>query len=321
LKRLLLFLLLGIITLSAQDWQIKNINFYQENDGDALSDEAYSYGGKLAVLFFRDNNSILHIPFTDYKNQDNYISFSYNQKIYTPEAIREFALQPDDRAYAGYMYLQSALHQSYNNRLQSLILQAGLIGPSAHLEDVQDFIHGIIGSPIPNGWENQLSDEFTFQINYAQKYFMQVDKIFGLEAVLLPEWGLDIGNVSTRAYGALMYRFGWGVPKDYGSSTIDNNSYSKIPLSPEQKYTKEWDFCFNLGLRTNAIAKNIFLDGNRNVPSHSVEKNYLTLEGIYGISLIYDHWSFDYIRTHTTKEYRSQSGYKSYGSWQFSYNF
>ena len=153
------------------------------------------------------------------------------------------------------------------------------------------------------------------------KKYHKLDKILGLDAVVIPEYGFDLGNVSTKIYGSALFRWGWGIPKDYGVTPIDNTTYSKIPLSPDNSYENGWSFCFNFAAKANLIARNIFLDGNSIRESHNVDKNYLTATGSYGFSLNYDQYSLDYIRTHTTKEYKTQDGYFSYGSFILSYNF
>ena len=320
-KIVLSTLLMSFITLNASDWHIKNINFYMENDADFRTDEAYTYGADLSVLFLLDDAEYLHIPFTDYKSKNNYISFSYAQQIYTPKDIEQSSLILDDRPYAGYMYLQSGLHQSSNDNLKSLILQMGFIGPSTGMQKVQDVIHGIIGSPEPQGWDHQLQNELTFQVNFSDKYHVPMSDLFGLEASLVPEYGFDLGNVSTKAYTAALYRFGWNIAKDYGSYAIDNNSYSRITIDPNHEYKDQWGFSFNLSLKANLIAQNIFLDGNTIVESHSVEKNYFTMNGAYGFSLSYGHWGFDYLHTHTSKEFKKQDSLNSYGSFLVSYNY
>jgi hypothetical protein len=294
-----------------------------ENDADFRTDQAYSYGASISTLFLREdlNNSLLHIPFTAYQKQDNYISFSYAHQIYTPELIEEIELVTDDRPYAGYAYFQVGLYQSYNKTLKSLIVQLGLIGPSSGMEQVQDFVHEIIGSPIPEGWDNQLKDEFTFQINYDIKHFIETDDFLDLHSAVIPEYGFELGNVSTKLYAGTLIRWGWGIAKDYGVAPINNNSYSKIPINKTIESLNGWNFCFNFSARANLIAKNIFLDGNSFVKSHNVEKNYFTVDAGYGFSLSYNKFTLDYLRKHTSKEFKNQKNMNSCGSLLFSYNF
>ncbi len=324
MKKILIALLIFTLQIHADDWQIKNIDFHTENDGDFRTDEAYSYGSSLSLLFYRAdlNDSYLHIPFTNYKDADNYISFSYVQQIYTPEDIERSWLLVDDRPYAGYTYLQTSLQQSHNNSLQSLSLQLGIIGPSSKMEKVQRFIHDLIGSPETNGWEHQLQDEFTAQLNYSYKKHYETTNFMDLEASVISEVGFDLGNVSTKIFTGALYRIGWNIPKDYGTYPIDGSSYSKIPLNPTTKLsTNKWSFSFNLSAKINLIAQNIFLDGNTIRDSHSVAKNYLTLDSGYGLSVGYGRFGFDYLRKHTTNEYKGQDKINSYGSFIFSYNF
>ncbi len=322
-----IYFLSTILQLQASEWDLKNINFQTENDSDTSNDEAYSYGSSISILFLRKDlqDSILHIPFTDYKNADNYISFAYAHQIYTPGEIEFFELLPLDRPYAGYGYIESGLYQSSNNNLKSLNIQIGMVGPSAGMEGIQDIIHNLIGSPEVNGWPNQLKDEFTFQVNYSEKQYYNLDNIFGFNnsSSIIPEYGVNLGNVSTKVYGAALFRYGLNVTKDYGSSQIDNTTYNKISLDANYDYKNDnkWRIFLNLSAKANLIARNIFLDGNTNQDSHSVDKNNFVMTGSYGISIAYNQYSFDYIRTHTSKEYKTQDELYSYGSLLFSYNF
>jgi len=322
-KFIIFLFLLHIPLLQADKWELKNFNFYMENDSDVQTDQDYSYGSELSLLYYRkDIKDIkLHIPFTAYKAADNYISFSYSQEIYSPRDIKSSSLIKDERAYAGYMYFSIGIYQSNNNVLKSFIMQAGLVGPSTHMETVQKSVHGLIGSPMPQGWDNQLQDELILQINYSQKYYYDLDKIYDLDTVLIPEFGFELGNASTKVSSGVLFRWGWEIPKDYGSYTMNNSSYSKVPLSIKNNFKEKWLFCFNFGSRINAIAHNIFLDGNSFSSTHNVEKNSFTIEGYYGFSLKYKEIYIDYIRTHTSKEYKNQKNNLGYGSLQFSYNF
>jgi hypothetical protein len=323
MNKLIILSLLLTNTILADEWEIKNFNFYMENDADFRTDREYSYGSEISLLYYRKEikDIALHIPFTAYKSADNYISFAYSQEIYTPSDIESSELIEDERPYAGYMYFSVGIYQSYEHVLRSLIMQAGLVGPSANMESVQKFVHGLIGSPMPQGWDNQLEDELTLQINYSQKHYYNLEKVFGLDTVAIPEFGFELGNASTKAFAGSLLRLGWGVPKDYGTYSMTNSSYSKIPLSPNNSYSKSWIFCFNFGVRTNIIVQDIFLDGNSFTASHSVEKENFTLEGMYGFSLRYENIDIDYVRIHTTKEYTTQQTNLGYGSFLFSYNY
>jgi hypothetical protein len=318
-----ILLILSCTLLNAQELELKNMNFFIENDADFRTDEAYTHGASITALFLRKDirDTIFHIPFTDYKKQDNYISFAYAQKIYTPQDLESSELIEDDRPYAGYSYIQTALHQSYNHSLKSLTFQIGLVGPSTGMESVQKTIHDIIGSPYPQGWEHQLGDELTIQLNYDETIYIKTKDIYSYKSVVIPNYGFELGNASTKVYTGALFRIGNYIPDDYGSLPLNSNSYNKIPLEKSYQPAKGWNFCFNFSLKANLIARDIFLDGNSNRESHSVDKNNFTINGGYGFSLFYNNFSMDYMHTHTSKEFKEQDYYTGYGSFIFSYYF
>jgi len=317
-------LLLTSLQLDAENLELQSMQFRTENDGDFRTDRAYTYGSDISVLFYRDDcaKDFLAIPFSNNFNaSENYISFSYAQQIYTPNDIESTELVVDDRPYAGYMYLEMGLYQSYKNELSSLIFQIGMIGPSTRMESVQKFVHGLIGSPTPEGWDHQLGDEMTIQINYNHKKYSDTTDYFDHSSALITNYGFDLGNVSTKIYGGALFRYGKNVQKDYGSYVMSNGNYNHIPLKHGNYVTNKWSYSFNLSFEANLIGRNIFLDGNTFKDSHSVDKNYLTLQAGYGFSLNYKNFSFDYLRRHTTKEFKGQNYYTSYGSFIFAYNY
>ena len=316
MKKILLqtLLLTQILPLYSQELELQSMQFRTENDGDFGTDRAYTYGSDISVLYHKKQNQ-------QFSNAQEYISFSYAQKIYTPNDIEAKTLLQNDRPYAGYMYVQMGLYTSYKNELDSFIFQLGMVGPSTKMEDVQKFVHSLIGSPQPKGWDNQLKDEPTFQVNYNHKKYIDISQYFKKEAALIPSYGFDLGNASTKLYSGCLFRYGTHLPKDYGSYVINNGDYNHIPRKDTLQSIKKWRISFNLSLRVNAIARDIFLDGNTFKDSHSVEKNNFTLQGGYGLSLRYGHYSFDYLREHTTKEFKGQDYYSSYGSFIFAYNY
>lgn len=312
-KKFLLASLLFSSVLFAENWQVKNIYFQTENDADIRNDTAYSYGAKIGALFLRDE--------VKDSRGDKYISFSFAHELYTPKDLTRSDVIVGDRPYAGYMYLQGALHQVKENSLLSLSTQVGVVGPSSQMEGIQKVIHDLISSPYPQGWDNQIKDEFIFQVNFSQKKYYDLEHIYGYSASLVPSYGVELGNASTKAYGSALFRWGKNVPKDFGTYIVNNSDTSKIPISAKEKDNKKWRYYINFSLQANAIARNIFLDGNSFRESHSVEKYPFTLDVGYGLSFAYKAFSIDYLRRHTSKEYTTQEELYSYGSLLFSYHY
>lgn len=300
-------LLLLCINLSAADLKLKEMHFITENDGDFRQDNDYTFGSELGALFT--------VVKKEKGAQTYYLSFSYDWQIYTPKDLNRSDLIEDDRPYAGYQYIKTSFHMANLERVQTFALQIGFIGPSTGMQQVQNAVHSHIGSPHPNGWEHQLKDEFVMQINYSYRKFVELDK----KSALLPEAGFELGNASIKGYGQILYRYGTDIGSNFGSSLMDNTDYYTIPRKAKSK--KRWRYALQLSLKTNFIARDIFLDGNTIQNSHSVEKNNFTAEVGYGVDLSYKNWNVSYLRKHLTKEFAQQNRYHNYGSLIVSYQY
>ncbi len=327
MKKNITTLLLTLLTtpLFSETYHSKNTIFRIENDADIRTDMAYTYGADLSFLFKREDVKDTHlaIPFVkNFSQSDKYISFSYAQQMYTPKEIKESELIEDDRPYAGYMYLQTGLYQSFNNVLDSLVFQVGLVGPCVQMDNIQSVIHNVLGSEHPQGWDHQIKNELILQVNYSHKQLYNLDQKIASNTALITNYGFELGNASTKLFSGAMFRYGYDALKDYGSFVMDNTNYSHIPVK-NVIYTNDdtLHFSFHLMIQADIVARNIFLDGNTFRDSHSVDKNIFLLEGSYGISLFYNQWSFDYVRKHKTKEFKKQYYDTSYGSVLLSYHY
>jgi len=312
-KSFLILLLIFHFNIGANEWDLKSINFTLEDDLFYHTDEFYSYGSRLLFLYEEKNN----------KKQKDYTSFALVDKIYTPSDLSAIDVIPNDVPYAGYVYGELAYYKPSPSALDTYVFQIGLVGPSAHMHRLQIYMHRLTSSEIPQGWDNQLNNELVLQFNYNKKYYYQFEKkVWNLQSVILPEYGFDAGNASSRIYAGALFRFGKNIIKNYGCSAIDKSTYGQIPLyNTTPTYKSEWNLNVNFGFRANGIARDIFLDGNLNTQSHSVEKKNFTLDVIYGLSLSYKRFLFDWVHTYTTKQYETQSHAHKYTSFQVIYHY
>ncbi len=299
---LILPAMLMSLQLCANEWQLQNLQFITENDGDFREDREYTYGGSLGALFLTNKKN----------NKAEYISFHFAHQMYTPDDFESADLQVDERPYAGYMYLMSDLSWVDNTTLDSLSFEVGVVGPAAQMEGIQKMIHDLIGSPEPQGWDHQLQNELILQINYEQKNYHN--------KYLVSQYGFELGNRSIKAFGGVLARWGKNIPKDFGTYNIQSMHDSKILLT-STKQNSQISYYLNFSLKANLIARDIFLDGNTFRNSHSVDKNYATLDIGYGFSCAYENFTFDYLREHSTKKYKTQDKLHSYGSFIFGYYF
>lgn len=328
LKVTILSLLVSFTLINAEEWNIESVNYSMENDANVDIDGGYTHGARLSVLFSRENvkESYLQIPFTEINNKNHFISFAVANQMYNPYNQDNPDLIEDDRPYAGWSYIEIGLHQTTLVDSDSLTLQLGVVGPASKMQELQNYFHKTIDAGKSAGWEHQLGNEFTMQLNYMHKWRFELDDMYGLESVLVPYAGGNLGNVSIKASGGALYRVGYNITKDFGMNSMKEGSFSSLPMYPGAIANDKslWSLYFNLTTGANLVARDMFLDGNTFKESHSIDKNYANAYMSGGITLRYKKFAIDYVHNYYTKEYDERGKYKKYkgyGSLIFTYSF
>lgn len=113
------------------------------------------------------------------------------QDIYTPRNIRIAAPQPNDRPWAGALYVGRGW-ETVGVRGQRLVMRridlaAGVIGDASLARQAQIAAHHVIDARQPRGWDNQLHNELAAAARYLERQ----------------RWGNDHGDVIVH-YGALL---------------------------------------------------------------------------------------------------------------------
>ena len=318
--RYFLIILLSFITvLSAHEkneWQIQQFDIYFENDLFAQTDGQYSSGEKFSLLYYvPQSDFFVYDLFLGDQPSDKYINFSLVNQIYTPNDISVKDLIADQRPYAGWTFFETGFHKSTKETLQSIYLQVGMVGPLSQSEDIQKFIHKVTGSEAPQGWENQLKNELGVNLRYVYNWRI-VHNFESVESAIIPYAEGDFGNISIGATGGITARIGWNIPKDFGMSTINTGSETGISIynQHQNRLNKKWSFAFNFNISGSAVVRDIFLDGNTFVESHSVDKRYFIASGGLGFTSRYKRYSLDYYYQKQTKRYDSEKLKHGYGS-------
>lgn len=305
--------------------------FYLENDFFSGTDRHYTNAVKFSYISkdLRKENNGDGLPswarrvlektrISDREIFHHNIAVSLGQNIYTPREISEEALIEDDRPYAGWTYLSTALQSQSQNVLNSLELSLGIVGPSALAEESQEIFHGWFETTEPEGWDNQLKDEpglmLTFQ-RFQRSLHQSVGDRFAWDVI--PHAGLTLGNVFTYANLGSEVRFGYNLPADFGTSLIRPGGGTSIPVSmADPRLKSRMDFSWSLfaGFDGRAVARNIFLDGNTFRDSHSVDKKYFVADVYAGISLVYKKIRLTYTQVYRTEEFHGQDSGQGFGS-------
>lgn len=219
--------------------------------------------------------------------------------MYTPADISRSDLIVDDRPYAGWTYLAAAFHTRSRERMDTIELQLGLVGPSSCAEETQKAVHDLRDLQQPNGWEHQLKNEPGLAVTYERKW--QLDPFFsrGTFAIdAIAHLGCALGNVATYANTGFETRLGWNLPDDFGVSLI--RPAGNTGFSARQQ---PGGYLF-AAVNGRAVLQDIFLDGNTFAHSHSVDKKPLVADLAGGAALYLKQFKLTWTQVLRTKEFR-----------------
>ncbi len=245
-----------------------------ENDlFGAGTDKHYTHGTEITYVSDTYQPSWLltaasWMPFFEPNSETRFIT-SLGQQIYTPADTQTEALITDDRPYAGWLYASVGLlndHRDQGRYVDKLELVVGLVGPQSGARSVQRTIHKWIDSDIPKGWNNQLHDETTVDLQYQRNWMLP---LIDNTVDVVPDVGVTLGTSQRFVQTGFTLRLGSGLGADFGAPLIRPSAAGGQYFKPEQGFY--W-YVFG-GAHGRYVEHNIFLDGNTDHDSASVSKN------------------------------------------------
>jgi hypothetical protein len=312
---------------------------YTENDIVSGTDLQYTNGIKLTWISedlsnYRDNRKIPEwsypviekLPFINRPSFQKNISFSIGQNIYTPDDTKRTELIREDRPYAGVLYLAVGFLSKNIKQMDTIEIDAGIVGPHSYAANVQNGIHHWFNNKESKGWGNQLKDEPILNLFYERKWrALSSDLGNGFAYDIIPHAGFSVGNLlMAAAFGGQM-RFGLNLPNDFGTLLIRPGSDTNAPIDDKDPRVSTDSNPFGvhvfLGLDAFATARNIFLDGNTFTDSHHVEKKPIVCRFIGGFGIIFQHVKITYANVWETKNFYTQKEAQRYGSLTMSFSY
>lgn len=245
--------------------------------------------------------------------QDWYVAYGGGQNLYTSSDIGDPNPPPTDRPYAGFLYASAAVIADRGDRLDTIALDLGVVGPSALGEETQKFVHSAFDFETPRGWDTQLKDEAAFRLFYEQKrrFGGEIPLLFGLEADAIPNASVSLGNVDTSAAAGITVRLGADLDDSYGPPRV------RPAVSGPAFFGGGGDgFSWNVFASAEArvIGRNLFLEGNTFRDSRSVDPRRLIGDFSVGASLRWDDVELTYTQALRTPEYFGQEDPAIFGS-------
>lgn len=230
--------------------------------------------------------------------------FTLGQLMFTPRDISVVVPDPNDRPYAGWLYLGFSglvFNPQISHRVE---FQIGLVGPASLAEPAQKFIHSARDLDTPMGWDSQLRNEVAFLLSYEQQrrlYRWEGPANLGWE--IFGQAGAVVGTVRTHASVGTQLRFGWHLPTDFGGSLIRPAGDTFVPSADDPDFS----ITAFVGGEMRAVARDLFLDGNTFSNSPSVPKEKVVRNFVMGVSFGLGDWKLTYSGAFRSREFQGQA--------------
>jgi lipid A 3-O-deacylase len=299
------------------------LNFENDALGSDLSDRHYTNGmllsyqtGANRVWGWLDGWARRHL----FRNPDVrlHASLAVGQNLYTPENIKTAELVVDDRPYAGWLYADLGLIGLTDEVLRTVQVSVGVVGPAAGGEALQKWLHEVIGSPEPMGWDNQLNNELALMLVFEQKWrHVRSAGFLGLDYDLSPHVSAALGNVFTYGGVGGTVRLGQELQRDFGPPRLQ-------PAPPGAGYFVPgggFGWYLFAGVDGRLMLQNIFLDGNTFSDSHSMAKEPLVGDVLGGAAVSGFGLRLGLTYVLRSREFEGQHSPDNFGSVTLSFQF
>lgn len=303
-----------------------------ENDRIANTDRHYTNGVRIGWVSDAEDGSdfpiireALQMLYPLASVRTGRLGLELGHNMYTPADTEARALLTDDRPYAGWLYGSASLYaetakgffELYDETLDSVALELGVVGPSALGKQVQNEYHKLIGVDTSKGWSNQLKDEPGINLIGERKYRRPPVRFGEFEMDVIPHVGASLGNVYTHINGGATIRFGQQLDIDYGPPLI-RPSLSGFGAIRDVEGIAWYGFA---GVDGRWVLQNIFLDGNTFRDSHSVDKEPLVGDFVAGVAVVYGNARVAFTHVMRTREFSGQDEADRFGAISVSLKF
>lgn len=142
--------------------------------------------------------------------------FGAGHYFFIPSRIELTAPAANERPYAGWLHGSGLIIRANAGRQDTWKLDAGVIGPSALAEPLEEFFHGVFNGRDMAGWDNQITDRGALNASLERRWRNLIpagDLAFDIS----PAIGLEAGSVSVAAQAGLTLRFGANLEADFGA--------------------------------------------------------------------------------------------------------
>ena len=158
---------------------------------------------------------------------DSGIHTMLSQTMYAPKNLKKTEHIVGDRPYAG-MFIGGVGYEFFQNPTSPWThygeLDFGMIGPAAMCKDTQTMIHKVLNCTKPQGWDNQLHNEFVVNGQWWTKYNWYVLNDW---VAIVPKGGVAAGTIQDFGEVGCDIKLGWNI-----RPTANNEIMLSAPNKP-----------------------------------------------------------------------------------------
>lgn len=294
-----------------------------ENDAIANDDGGYTNGFALNGGRRITNNDkhtwqeslVESLPFPQHSAYQDAISYQLAHAIYTPSNIDTAELIEDDRPYAGLLYGALNLYRFDPATSSRYELILGVVGPASGAEYIQRYIHDLIGTVDPSGWDNQIGNEIVVRAGYEQLWRLYQSAFAnGTEYDMLSAADIRAGNLSSDIGGGVSVRIGRGLAASFPMAWLIPGR--TLPLLAGSQ-SGDWNLFATL--YANYVFNDITVEGNTFKDSHGVHLVNTQAQYVLGGSYRFSNWMFSGAIKENTHEFEESGESTMFGSFSFSF--
>lgn len=316
---------------------VVNLRFDNDLFGAKDQDQGYTNGAGLTLVSpnlvsYTDdpclprlgrwmNRAFEYLHPNEYEQQNMVVTIGHG--LFTPTDRTRTDLIADDRPYAAALLISLGYNARDGARLRTTHLRAGIVGPSARGEQVQNEWHDLIGVERFRGWDHQLRDEPVLQLVHERMRRWPADGGvnaggWGWDAIA--HWGGAVGNLGSYANAGAELRFGWRLPDDFGSTPLRPAGENTAPRTGTPA-SRRWAAHVFVTFDARGVLNDITLDGNTFKTSHGVDHEPWVADVGYGAAITRAGWKFAFARYFRTREFAQQRDTPVFGSFTVSREF
>lgn len=293
----------------------------QDNGVLTLRDENDWWGGWSDKYYTNGSRIAWTSPVIDAlgdAEESGRFTLSFTHEMYAPKNGAAPIPSESDHPYAGLAYLGAGLSRETADRLDSVQLDLGVVGPAAQAKHLQQSWHHLIDNPTLNGWDTQLHDEPLVNLTVERRRRILLAGAPGeLGVDMIPRLVGIAGTARTEAVAGLQLRFGQNLPADFGRGMIRQNT-AYIRPGDTDAGTSLYGY---IDLQAEAVARNIALDGNLWHDSRAVGSRVAVGQLTLGLVCSTGRWRVELLQALRTEEFRGQDHVFAFGGISVSANF